>query len=346
VLRPRLALLLLLALPAAACGRRDVPITAEPAPPARTAPQNTQGQGLPAAKNGVLPPGAADKILPVGAKPVVKLLEPGAEPRADLSYALVKGTTQKMSMSMDMSMAVKTSAQALPAQALPRMTMGLDASTTDKSPAGEFKIDSILSTVGLEPAGAQQEQMARALKPQLEGMKGLTMGYWVNAKGNVRDVKIGVPPGMPPQAQQLLQGMSQSFESMVTPLPNEAVGVGARWQVLTRTASGGADLLQSAIYTLKSRTGTRAVLSVQLTQLAANDTIHAPGMPAGMSAKVKAFNSGGTGTTNVDLKSVVPESGDMALKVGMDIQVVGAGPGGAAEETSVETTTAVRIARP
>jgi hypothetical protein len=345
-MRPRLALLLL-ALPLAACGRRDVPITAEPAPPSRAelAPENAQGQALPPSRNGILTPGAADKIIPVGAKPVVKLLEGGAEPRADLSYALVKGAAQKMNMAMDMTMGVKTAAQALPAQTIPRMTMGLDTTAADKNAAGEFKIDSVLTTVGLEPAGATQEQMARALRPQLEAMKGLTMGYWVNAKGNVRDVKLGIPAGMPAQAQQLIQGMSQSFESMVTPLPNEAVGVGARWQVLTRTASGGADILQSAIYTLKSRSGHRATLQVQLTQLAANDTIQTAQMPAGMSAKLKAFNSGGSGTTNLDLKSVVPESGEMTLKVGMEIQVQGAGPG-ANEDTAVETTTAVRIARP
>lgn len=340
-----------------ACDRREAPvITAEPvatvaprSPERPEAPVARQGagpeQGLPPAPNGVLPKGAADKILPVGGKPVVKLIEAGAEPRSDLSYAFVKGNSQKMVMAMDMSMGMKMQGQTLPATSLPRMTMGMDAATIDKSAAGEFKIDSHLTTVSVDPNGGQQEQMARALRPHLEAMKGLSMAYWVSPKGHVHDVKIGSPPGMPPAAQQLLNGMSQSFESMVTPLPAQPVGVGARWQVLSRTATGGADLLQSAIYTLKSRSGARATLEVKLVQLAAGDTIVGPQMPAGMSAKIKSFNSGGSGSTQVDLKSVAPEGGTMTLRSSMDIAVQGGGPG-TGDESTVETITTVTITRP
>lgn len=342
----------------AACDRREAPaITAEPvitAAPRERAPEPERApapqgagpeQGLPAAPNGILPRGAADKILPVGGKPVVKLLEAGAEPRSDISYAFVKGSSQKMLMAMDMSMGMKMQGQTLPATALPRMTMGMDAATVDKNGAGEFKVDSHLTTVSVDPNGGQQEQMARALRPHLEAMKGLSMAYWVSPKGHVHDVKIGSPPGMPAAAQQLLNGMSQSFESMVTPLPAEPVGVGARWQVLSRTATGGADLLQSAIYTLKARAGSRATLEVKLVQLAANDTIVGPQMPAGMSAKIKSFTSGGSGTTQMDLKSVAPEGGTMRLRSVMDIAVQGAGPSGG-DESTVETNTTVNITRP
>jgi hypothetical protein len=335
----------------AACGQRDVSITAEPArraledaTPIRPGAPPAPEQGLPRASSGVLPPGAADKVLPLGAQPLVKLLEPGAAPRADLSYALTKGSTQRMSMAMDMSMGLKAQGQALPQQALPRMTMVFDTAAAERNPAGEFRIDSRLSNVAVEPNGGQQEQMARALRPQVESMKGLGMAYWVSAKGNVRDVKLDMPASMPPAAQQLLSGMSQSFESMVTPLPVEPVGVGARWQVIMRTSSGGADLLQAAVYTLKSRDGSRAMLDVSLVQLSASDTIHGPQMPAGMSAKVKAFSSSGQGSTQVDLKSVAPEGGSLALKTSMTITVAGAGAAG--EESTVETTTNVQIGRP
>ena len=64
-----------------------------------------------------------------------------------------------------------------------------------------------------------------------------------------------------------------------------------------------------------------------------------------MSIKVKSFSSSGSGTTQMDMKSVAPDAGTMALKTGMDIAVVGggAGPG---DESSVETTTTVTVGRP
>jgi hypothetical protein len=248
-------------------------------------------------------------------------------------------------MAMDMAVSVKVKGQSAPQMPMPRMTMTFDTNVKDKNAAGESQVDSRLTATSVDPSGAQQEQMARALRPQIDAMKGLGMVYWVNPKGRVRDVKLDIPAGVPAAAQQIMGGMSQSFESMVTPLPADPVGVGARWQVVSRMATGGADILQSAIYTLKSRSGNRATLAVTLTQLAANDTIHTAQMPAGMSAKIKTFTSGGTGTTNIDLKSVAPEGGAMSLKTAMDIAVQGAGAG-AGDESSVETTTTVSVTRP
>jgi hypothetical protein len=161
----------------------------------------------------------------------------------------------------------------------------------------------------------------------------------------VHDAKLDIPSSVPAAAQQIMSGMSQSVESMVTPLPQEAVGVGARWQVVSRLATGGADILQSAIYTLKSRSGNRATLDISLVQLAASDTIHTPQMPAGMNAKIKGFSSSGTGTTQMDLKSIAPENGTMTLKTAMDIGVQGAGAS-SADDSSVETTTTVTLGRP
>ena len=355
--RSRLSLVLLVLPLAVACGQRDVPISAEPArapvvetrttaaPPDRQGAPPSADQGLPQATNGVLPPGAADKIMAPNAAPIVKLLDGGAAPRSELSYALSKGPSPRLSMAMDMTIGAKAAGQSQPATTFPRMTMVFDIKGTDKNPAGEVSIDSRLTSLSVDPNGGQQEQLARALRPQIEGLKGLGMLYWVNPKGRVRDVKIDMPPGVPPGAQQLLGGMSQSIESMVTPLPNEAVGVGARWQVTSRTLSGGADLLQAAVYTLRSRTASKAVLDITLVQLAASDTIHSPQMPAGMAVKVKSFSSGGSGSTQLDLKSISPEGGSMTLKNSMTIAVQGGGPDTAGDST-VDNVTSVTMGRP
>ena len=323
-------------------GAQESPATDQaPEPGALVSPE----RGLPKAPSGVLPPGAADQILAVGGKPIVTLIEPGALPRAELRYALAKGTTSKMVMAMDMSMAVKVQGKTPPPTQMPRMSLGMSAAAADLNDAGEIKIDTELTTVSVDPSGEQQEQMARALRPQLEAMKGVSVAYWVNPKGYVHDVKLGIPPGMPLPAQQMLKGMTRSFESISTPLPAEPVGVGAKWQVISRIASDGADLLQSAVYTLKARDGHRITLDVVLLQLVASDTIKTAQMPKGVSAKVMAMKSGGSGSTRLNLTSISPEDGAMTLKTAMDIIVHGAGPGGS-DESSVETTITMKITGP
>ncbi len=295
-------------------------------------------------KNGILGAAAADKIIKVGSKPIVKLLQTGSEPREKLAYMLDKGSKAPLQMSMDMTMSMKMAGQSIPPTAVPQMVMGLDMSVADKNGAGDAKIDALLSSVGLSPKGPTQEMMAEQIRPQIEGMKGLTMGYWVSPTGFVRDVKLDVPAGFPPQAQQMLSGMNQSFESMVAPLPDKEIGIGASWEVVTRIVSSGADLVQFAVYTLKERNGTKASLDIVVKQLAAKETINAPGMPAGASAKLTAFSSQGAGSNRIDMKMIAPDTGKMDVESAMDLSVsVGASP---AQQTSVNTKLSVQFTRP
>jgi hypothetical protein len=351
--RSRLSLLLIvLPLTAAACGRRDALITAEPewraaetVTPVRQAGPPSGEQALPPANNGVLAPGAADKLVPNGAPPLVKLIDAGAAPRSDLGYALTKGATQKVAMAMDMAMGMKAQGQTLPAQSVPRLTLTLESTVADRNAAGEARTDFRVTGGAVEPSGATQEEMARVLLPHLQSMKGAGIVYWMSPRGRVHDTKVDLPAGMSAVAQQLLGGMSQSLESMPTPLPSEPVGVGARWQVISRVASSGLDLLQSSVYTLKSREGGRARIEDTLVQLSASDTVHTPQMPAGMVAKVKAFSSTGQGNAQIDVKSAVPESRTQALKTALTLAVAGGGAG-AGDESTVDTTATVQFSRP
>lgn len=298
---------------------------------------------LPKASHGVLAAGAADKLIPSGGAAIVRLLDAGAEPRADLSYAIAKGPAPKLGMAMDMAVSMKAGGQKNEAT-LPRMGMTLDGSVGETNDAGEWKINAGLVGITVEGKSAETEQLAAAMRPQVQAMKGLAIHYWLSPKGRVRDVKIELPKGFPPAAQSLVEGLNQSFESMVAPLPAEAVGVGAKWQVVSRMAASGADLLQSATYTLKARDGLKATLDVTTTQLSASDTLKALGSPPGSVTRVKSFSSGGTGTTRIDTTSVVPESGTTKMKTAMTVEVAQGGAPG--EESFVETRTFVQLSRP
>lgn len=304
----------------------------------------TAKSSAPSPKSGILAPGEADKILAVGAKPSVHLMSPGAEPRAPLAYELDQGSKHRLGMGMDMLMSLRMGEQAIPATAVPRIVMGLDMLIAEKGPQGDWRVDANLDRASIEPKGEQQKAIAAQMLPSVEGMKGMRMSYWVTPKGHVRDVKLNLPEGFPAQAQQMLQGMNQSFESMMAPLPQDPVGIGATWEVVTRVASSGADLLQFATYTLKKKAGSKALLEVSVKQLAAKATITAPGLPAGTLARLVTFKSEGSGTNEIDTKSVAPESGKMKVLSGMTLEVSGAG--GPAQETTMETTLTVTFTKP
>ncbi len=68
--------------------------------------------------------GRGRQAPPSGGAAIVRLLDAGAEPRADLSYAVAKGPAPNLGMAMDMSVRMKASGKQNEAK-LPRMGMTL-----------------------------------------------------------------------------------------------------------------------------------------------------------------------------------------------------------------------------
>ena len=326
-------------------------VSANEAPPPQAgasaaAPAASGAAALPKAESGVLAKGEADKILPAGSPPKVRLLAPGKEPRAPLAYAFTAADQQAMTITLDMQMEMKAGERTLPQTAIPRMAMKMDLRTTEVAPSMDAKVLGELVGIGVEPNGKAQEAIAKAMEPHLTTMKGLSMSYWVSPHGAVRDMTVTLPKDAPAAAQQTLAGMNQSLESMVAPLPHDPVGIGGQWEVVTRVNNAGVDILQYATYTLKSRAAQRASIDVSVRQIAASDQVKVPGMPDGMTATLRAFTSSGAGSSEIDTGHVAPTKGAMKVRSTMTIAVGAAlgAVGPAAESITIDSTLSVGYA--
>ncbi|WP_156040558.1 hypothetical protein [Chondromyces apiculatus] len=317
------------------------PAGTSPAPAAALAGASA---ALPKAPGGILGPGEADRFIKTGARPTVKLLHAGADPQAELTYAFTKGK-YPVGTRIDMSMGLSIGGKALPATKVPRIVMLMDAAVGDRDPRGEMRVEGTVRSLDADAQADTQKEVLDVMQSQLGMFKGLGMTYLVSPKGYAHDFAVKLPPGVPEQAQQMLSGLSQSFESMVAPFPNEPVGAGARWQVVTRVNNAGADIVQFATYTLKSRAGDRATLDIKIDQLAASATVAAPGLPPGASARLTSFKSGGGGSSTVDLKNLIPVSSTMSLQSGMEIDITG-GPGGGGGKARIDMTMRAETFRP
>jgi hypothetical protein len=269
---------------------------------------------IPKTKTGVLAPGVADKIATAGTKPTIRVLDTGSGAKSELVYSLTKGQSRKMAMVMDMAMTIGMMGQKQ-SVTIPQMTLVFEIATVDKNNKGEFQVDATVTSTEVKGGDA----MATKLREEIAKMRGVKMTYWVDPKGYIHDGKVDLPKDMPEQMKQMMGSMTQSLQSLSMPLPADAIGVGGKWQGVTRITSNGADILQSAVHTLKSRTAKTATLDVSLRQVAASDTIASNGI----SSKVKQFDSSGDGQVELDLTTGMPNSATMHLKMGMDIDAGG-----------------------
>lgn len=271
-------------------------------------------------KTGILSKGAADKYVKKGSQPLVRLLDNGAEPRATVAYAVTKGTSKPLQMAMDVEMAMESGDLKVPSSKMPRMLLTFNFTTSDKA-AAEWPIEGKLTKIDLAPEGAQQEQIAKLLKPQMGSIENLKLNYFLDEQGRARDVKISLPQKLDGIADQMLTGLAQTADSMTSPLPKEAIGVGAKWEVLSRISANGADLLQLTTYTLEKRNGNILSLDAVVQQFAANESTNPPGMPPGASARLLSYKCQGSGKPVFDLGDVAPSNGSVSTNTAMDLEI-------------------------
>jgi hypothetical protein len=285
-----------------------------------------------AAPTGILRPGYADSIMASGEPAKVVLVDPGAEPRQVAKYALALGSKQKTQMKMVMGMQMVVPGQPTPAVKVPPIGIAIEiAIAKKKDEHGDYPMD--LKVLGvLIDASPESKQMADAMTQDLASLKGVVLHAVVDESGRTHGSKLEASAA-DPKTQDVAKQMQQAMEQMTAPLPDEAIGVGARWQVVSRVTSG-ADIVQWTTYTLKSRDGKKLELESEVKQVAASSTL---GGDATVSAdaKIQSFRSGGVGRSVLDLGWPAPVRGEGDVATDL---TVGAGGRTATIDTTVKIT--------
>jgi hypothetical protein len=121
----------------------------------------------------------------------------------------------------------------------------------------------------------------------------------------------------------LSQSTSSFFDQMSSPLPEEAVGVGARWEVrqATATSVSGMAVFQKVVYELTAVDGPSLALRVTTELTAPRQTVS--GLSSGMDAQVESYAGNGTGTVSMRLDSLAPTA-DLTVKMS-NVMSVGGG---------------------
>ncbi len=258
----------------------------------------------------------------------ITMLEAGAEPRSPKRYAF-----KTQSEARKVTMAVKSLREGQGQKqedAQPLTTVNM-LFTLKGQNAGAFQYDALIKNVDLDlPANADKRQVAQA-KQALEALKGIKAQISVTARGSIGEAKFEsdkLPRGA---AEQIMPLFSQVFEFIVAPLPEEAIGVGAKWQEITDGADRGIRSKVTAIYTLKEWNAEGGVIDAEVKRSAPRQTVQDPRMP-GASIRLE-----GKGTYHFEVKTnglVQRASGENNTVLNIEAP----GPSGKLEPALTETT--------
>lgn len=245
------------------------------------------------------------------AKSGVKLLDPGAEPRKALRYHIQAGDKQTAIMTMK----VKLDMGNLPAgpdgkpmviPAIPAMSIPMDITVQNVAANGDITYEMVMEDVSLAQDTNTPPEVLQAMQKALVGIKGLTSTGVMSNRGISKKMDIKAPAGSDPQARQFMDQMKDGTSNMNVPFPEEAVGVGAKWEMKKTTKIQTASVEQTGTYELVSVDGDK--LSTKLNVGFDASAPKGQGAMAGMQA-----GGTSTGTANLDLSKVIGPSAEINM---------------------------------
>jgi TPR repeat protein len=241
----------------------------------------------------------------VGEPPRVVLVDPGKGEKSELRFRFNAGSIHKMVMTMTMRMlGVQGRAMQMPGI---RVAMVVEVLEANEDRARIYwSIPNDPDLVGTE--GAPPELVAK-LREDLRVMSSYRGESTVTSLGVTVEMQLEVDtenPGL----EQFLEAMRQSMRQLTAPLPEEPVGVGARWKTLQRL-TGPVTLYQLTSFELLQRTGSSVTLGMKMEQLTPKQTMVLPETLPEVTFDISAEIAGiaqGDGEMTLDLHSPVPRS--------------------------------------
>jgi hypothetical protein len=251
-------------------------------------------------------------------KSPVKLVDAGAEPRKVLRFHGQPG--DKQTTLMIMKSTVDMGAQGQPPVITPAVTLPLDITTKGISPNGDITYEIVLGDVTVAEDTNATPQTAQAMKTIMSSIKGVTITGVMSDRGISKKTDVKAPPGSSPQIQQAVEQLKEGFSNMDSPLPEEAVGAGAKWQINRPTKFQGISGQQTESYQLVSIDGDHVNLSMNLNVAATNQMMQTL--------------STTSGTNTMDLSRIAPVSASWTSHA--ELNASGPKPMAMKTDTSIE----------
>jgi hypothetical protein len=158
------------------------------------------------------------------ARPDLQMVSAGSEPRRVLRYVATKGTRQQLDIAVDVEVSAGDMGGPMPTIV---MTLALDVQ--DVVPTGMKLRSTVID------ASARDRDETRvpqgALTGPLEMLKGIVLTTTMTPNGRLYGTKLELGnKQVPESAKSQLAALTASFDQLMMPLPDDAVGVGAVWR--------------------------------------------------------------------------------------------------------------------
>jgi hypothetical protein len=260
----------------------------------------------------------------------------GAAPKKALRYAIPAGQKSSMDLTINIGMSMNVAGIAMPMD-MPGMKMTAETAVTNVDPNGDITYTLAFTGLTIDAAANANPAVAAAFQGAAANITSMKGTSTITSRGVTKSSKMEVGD---PTMQQMLGQMTSTIENLSNPFPEEAVGVGAKWEVRQAVVAGGQTSFVKTEYELVAFDATTVTLKTKMEQTAPPQPVSNAALPPGTEIALEKLTGSGTGTTRISLNSLVPT-------VEMNSTIVSSmvmSMGGATQPVSTDMTMKMSIA--
>ncbi|HTE52759.1 MAG TPA: hypothetical protein VK698_18025 [Kofleriaceae bacterium] len=249
---------------------------------------------------------------------VLSLLESGREPRQALRYPSAPTPAHRMSLSLRLAMKMEVPGSPVPPVAMPGLRLLFEVESARDGAAVRYRFK--VSDADLTGTDSAHPSLLAEMRKGVDLLVGASGQLVVEPRGSVSDLALAQPAGIGHELAQFMNSARLAIGEMVVPLPDEPVGIGARWEVVETVTQDGISVREKTYFELVALDGPRALVRTRTVQTADKQRAALPGLPDGVSAEVVSLRGSGTGEIELDLRRLVP--GNAREEVETDVSFV------------------------
>jgi hypothetical protein len=228
----------------------------------------------------------------------IEMISQGAEPRFALRYAIPAGAKQGMEMTAEISGTVPQVGEVQ----MPIVTIKLDTEVM-RVADGNTTARLVVSGYTVSPGKATLPGLVEQIREQLGDIKGATTTVTIDATGKLIDIKLGVDDSADPMLREALGQSEENFGQIFVRMPDIEVGKGAKWKTRRRVSENGINVDVVTVFEILAATATTAKLKSTMTKTAPKQQVG----EGEMTATVEKFKGKAAMTIDMNLTKMVPK---------------------------------------
>ncbi len=266
---------------------------------------------------GIFQPGMGNQRHPAGVPTKIDVVSDGAEPRV----ALDPGPSGPASWYGPAG--VRLGMQMGQRVAMPTIDLALALGPAKKDEGGSDWL--VIEFKRASPAKEQLGQLPPGTDKEIASLEGTQVRMKVTPDGRESDLQVMLGKGTRPELDRLAQSAAEALVFAMVPLPAKPVGVGAQWIAESRMPLSGIDAVSYRAYRIKSISGNRVHLTVDVKSYATTTDVDLPGVPKG--ATLQQFEAEAQGEMELVRGEALARMSDVQQRV---VMVFGTAGGAAA----------------